>query len=104
MDLNQICLFNKFGHCRFRDACRKRHISDICEINDCEISECSRRHPRECRYWNEYGRCKFSDFCSFKHKPLDTFETNDNLDKELTTLKEKLEISKNFLLRKIVKL
>ena len=26
-----LCSFNKFGYCKYRETCRKRHITEICE-------------------------------------------------------------------------
>ena len=68
MDVTEVCLFNKFGHCKYQTACRKRHINTICEKEKCEVDNCCERHPRECNYYREYKRCKFGSYCSFTHK------------------------------------
>ena len=66
MDVNTLCLHNKFGHCKFRDTCRHRHVYSLCDTDNCDISSCDKRHPRICRYYLNYGRCKF-DPCSYSH-------------------------------------
>ena len=66
MDVNSICLYNKFGHCRYKDTCRHRHVSIICDTVNCNIALCDKRHPKICRYFLNYGRCKFNP-CSYSH-------------------------------------
>ena len=66
MDVNTLCLHNKFGHCKFQDTCRHRHVYSLCDTDNCDISSCDKRHPRICRYYLNYGRCKF-DPCSYSH-------------------------------------
>ena len=81
-----VCLFNKFGHCKYQDRCRKIHIGSICERNQCEIAKCQERHPGECNFYKEFGRCKFGEYCSFQHKPS-VVETCKTLQKELDDVK-----------------
>ena len=38
MATQNICNFNKFGFCKFRDRCRKQHVNDKCENSSCDIS------------------------------------------------------------------
>ena len=69
---DKLCLHNKFGFCKHGDKCRKEHVQEICQDNECNQSECRRRHPKECKYFKLYKRCKFNDFCAFSHViPLD---------------------------------
>ena len=62
-----VCLFFKFGYCRFLEKCRKQHYNEICEITNCDTKHCHKRHPSICRYYENFQRCKFGDFCMFKH-------------------------------------
>ena len=92
MAVKSICLFNKFGHCKFGDICRLEHLRSICGNSACNINTCEKRHPRECKYWNEYKRCRFGDYCSFKHKSKDVCNPKEtNVENELATLKAKIE-------------
>ena len=61
-----LCSFNKFGFCKYRETCRKRHIKETCEKTLCDISTCTSRHPRICKFFRDLGRCKF-DPCAFLH-------------------------------------
>ena len=101
MAAENTCLHNKFGHCRYRDSCRHRHIQEICEKDDCEIHNCERRHPRECRFWKVYNRCKFGDFCSFKHNNVDAQKKPyEILENELKVVKENLDTIERLLCEK----
>ena len=85
-----ICLFNKYGHCKFQGTCRKRHIMNICDKEECEVRKCLKRHPRECSYYREFKRCKFGSYCSFLHKTSKDDEIK-KLKKDLNDVKSRLE-------------
>ena len=85
-----ICLFNKFGHCKFQSKCRKRHIEKKCEKEKCEIQNCLEKHPRECSYYRDFGRCKFGSYCSFDHKASKD-DTIIKLEKDLNDVKNRLD-------------
>ena len=61
------CKYFQFGHCRFGEFCKHRHVKEVCNNENCEIVNCTLRHPKECRYIREYHRCKFGDFCNYSH-------------------------------------
>ena len=108
MAAENLCLYNKFGFCKFRDTCKFRHVQEKCENSDCEVNNCQRRHPKECRYWRDFNRCKFGDYCLYKHetsRPRQPFENEfeivkQELERLLKLLAEKDEkicvIMKNF--------
>ena len=73
-----ICHFNKYGHCKYGETCRKPHENRKCEDNKCETPTCLLRHPTPCRYFSMYWRFKFGDYCSFGH--------SDKSDKTITRL------------------
>ena len=104
MNIIEVCLFNKFGHCKFQANCRKRHVETICEREDCEILNCNQRHPRECSYYRHFNRCKFGSYCSFTHKTskdekieklrneIDCMKSSiEKLDRELELKKQEIE-------------
>ena len=67
MATQHICLFNKFGYCKYKEVCRKEHVDDICSDSPCDFLNCRLRHPKLCNWYSEYGRCKFNP-CKFKHE------------------------------------
>ena len=73
-----ICLYHKYGFCKYKETCRHRHIDVVCDKHDCEHQTCSNRHPRRCRYFQQFGRCKFGTYCAFLHVPLH----DDHIDLE----------------------
>ena len=82
-----LCLFNKFGYCKFGETCRKQHINKICDESSCEIYTCKQRHPKNCKYFKKYGRCKFSP-CAFKHEVF--MNHYERLDKDIKDLNDKI--------------
>ena len=51
MAMENICLYNKFGHCKYQETCRRQHLREICELPLCENKSCMRRHPRTCKFF-----------------------------------------------------
>ena len=92
-----ICVFNKFGYCKYSDKCRKRHINETCANKTCEVDKCLKRHPKSCWYYQEYERCKFGEYCNYKHIKK---ESNSQILKDLENVKEKLIIIKKTLEKK----
>ena len=88
MATQHICLFNKFGYCKYKEVCRKEHVDDICNDSPCDFLTCRLRHPKLCNWYSEYGRCKFNP-CKFKHE-----EKNNSVEiiiKENSEVKCKLK-------------
>ena len=46
----EICQRNKFGFCKYNLQCKLRHQNDICDSENCKVSQCEKRHPKEC-FW-----------------------------------------------------
>ena len=81
-----VCLYRKFGHCKFFGTCKLRHVETICENFNCGIESYDKRHPRDCRFFRDFGRCKFGDYCSFKHR-----SESNSLNEDIENLKAKVE-------------
>ena len=67
MAAQTLRLCNKFGFCKYRERCRKRHENYLCEETSCDIRECRQRHPKLCKYFESHERCKFNH-CKYKHE------------------------------------
>ena len=61
-----ICKYNQSGFCKFKTACTKFHENELCQVKNCSQIQCTKRHPKECRYFAEYKYCKFRA-CAFAH-------------------------------------
>ena len=62
-----VCLYHKFGHCKYGQYCRHEHVDQLCPMEDCEKHDCISRHPRRCTYFAQYGLSKFGAYCSYLH-------------------------------------
>ena len=88
MATQTVCSFYKFGYCKHKEFCRKRHVKETCENLSCDISTCIYRHPKVCKRYRDYQYCKF-DPCLFLHKENNTeiyILTKEN-EAILTTIK-----------------
>ena len=43
-----VCSFNRFGYCKYGNYCFRKHKNATCENAQCNISDCSLRHPKKC--------------------------------------------------------
>ena len=84
-----LCIFNKFGFCKFGERCRRHHRNTICQERSCEITSCRQRHPKICKYFRNFGRCKF-DPCAFKHEVVTKENIHEDVVKEIKVISEKI--------------
>ena len=84
---DEVCKFSKFGFCKFKKGCKRKHFSEICEnLSTCKnITECHKRHPKLCKRFKTGNDCRFNGDCAYYH-------TDTNEDEEKCKLKEKVEI------------
>ena len=88
----QLCKFNQEGFCKFGANCYKRHENEICNRNQCESPQCSKRHPQLCKFYFQFGQCKFGDICAFSHRREDTSNREKrSLEKEVEELKDEIK-------------
>ena len=65
----EVCMYDKFGFCKWENSCKKVHLKETCILEECENkSRCQKRHPRPCKF-TERGYCKYGDACRFDHRP-----------------------------------
>jgi len=93
MAVEHVCQFQKYGYCKFAERCQNRNVLTICDTKNCEIINCSNRHPHVCKFYEAYGRCKFGLYCQYKH--VDVVKGyEDTVEKMKKTLLE--EINQKF--------
>ena len=89
---DKICIYEKFGFCRNGSGCKFIHPTLVCDDQNCNIQECSKRHPQACRFFTSYKYCKYGDSCKFLHMK----KPDDKINKEeYITLKEKYDVLEN---------
>ena len=98
MATQDVCRYNKFGFCKFKEECRIPHVNEVCDNSLCDIKNCVKRHPRKCKFYR-YNRCKFKENCSFSHENQidseDTFSKKfEQLEKDLKEANEEIEKNK----------
>ena len=94
-----LCLFNKFGYCKFSERCIRHHVNEICVSNHCNISECRKRHPKLCKYFENYRRCKFNP-CAYRHEK-DSSKTYDEVEeRNLKEINDKMSVIENEIIKK----
>ena len=95
MAAQNVCTFNKYGFCKYRERCLKVHIDDVCDDSSCDNNlNCNRRHPKECIYDKKYKRCKF-DPCKYLHRENNIDEilkTKETIDLKIKLIDDKLEV------------
>ena len=84
-----VCKFQKFGFCKYKESCEKRHLEETCEkLSYCESQrKCHKRHPYACKRYVLEGFCKFGSHCAYHHQTL----RNLNNESEVNDKVEKLE-------------
>ena len=85
---DEVCKFGKFGFCKYKEGCHRKHYTEVCEsLSECRnIKECPKRHPKICRrYFSSGYECQFKEDCAYTHSKIDN-------DEEKNKLKEKVEI------------
>ena len=64
----EVCMFDKFGFCKWNTSCTKVHLKEHCLLEECESRKCQKRHPRPCKLLVR-GYCKYGENCRFDHRP-----------------------------------
>ena len=41
MATQSVYEFNKFGFCKYKEMCRKKHVGELCENLNCDIKTCN---------------------------------------------------------------
>ena len=87
MENSAICVFFKYGYCKFKTSCKNKHVTQVCDDEACSQTKCQKRHPRPCRFFSNYGTCKLGNVCAYKHGK------NNELEKLEKKMNDVLKIS-----------
>ena len=105
-------MHQKFGHCKFKESCSKRHFQEICQNLSACVSKtsCQKRHPKGCKRFAMEGVCKFGASCDYRHQEhqYSHSEVNvkiDNLEKTVSSMAVKInELEAKLRHNKVVKI
>ena len=83
-----VCMYNKYGFCKFRDTCKRKHYEEHCEDSSgcCGPKMCQKRHPRPCKRYNTEKGCKFGGVCAYQHKIESINGPENDLEKKVKLL------------------
>ena len=81
----EVCLYQKYGFCKYKLDCQKRHFTEECkDLERCKIKQsCDKRYPKLCKKYLLEAFCKFGQECHYQHKEKDKSEEHK--------LKERIE-------------
>ena len=88
-----ICKYNQTGFCKFKGSCPNIHDNEICNVRNCSPNLCTKRHPKECRYFADYKYCKFRA-CTFAHSEIIEKGEVNALREEINYMKHEIGILK----------
>ena len=81
---NEVCLYQKYGFCKFKESCLKRHLKDKCkDLNRCKIKKnCEKRHPKLCRRYVLDQNYSYGEDCEYLHEDKEKFQEENKLKKK----------------------
>ena len=68
MSQKLICKYENFGFCKKREDCENLHPTENCFDDNCNIINCTKRHPQPCRFFGTQEGCRFGSSCKFDHR------------------------------------
>ena len=82
---SEICQYGKYGYCKFKSECKRKHLSEECkDLQNCKnMKSCEKRHPKRCKK-HDSEKCRFGEISTYKR-----LEPEQN--KEFDIMKEKLQ-------------
>ena len=94
----EICLYSKYGFCKYKESCRKQNIKEVCDIiKTCRnLKCCSKRHPRVCKKFTVDNYCQFGNDCSYFHpNNTETKVSNYVLESKVEIMERNIEVMAN---------
>ena len=84
-----VCVYHKYGFCKFKDLCRRKHYEEKCEDSvECKgAKHCQKRHPKVCKKYNSEKGCQFGCECAYSHNiSVKSKEPTNDLEKKVEIL------------------
>ena len=81
----EVCMYQKYGFCKYRENCSKIHLKIECKDASCKSKRsCDKRHPKVCKRFILEEGCTFGQDCDYLHE--EKVKSNEELK-----LKRRLE-------------
>ena len=95
-NMEDVCNFNKYGYCKFKDKSLKPHENNAWQLLHCGKMQCRLFHPKICKYYAINDYYKFWEECRYLHKDKEATRMAD-LEMRITQLNSDLNSMKNSL-------
>ena len=84
----EVCLYQKYGFCKFKDSCMKKHLKEECkDLNSCKTKKiCDKRHPKLCRRYVSDQNCTYGEDCEYLHEGGEKIPEGNKLEKRVEEL------------------
>ena len=88
----EVCQFQKFGFCKFKGGCKRKHLTQICEslLRCKDINKCEKRHPKNCKKFASGNGCKHHEKCAYNHHVTKYDEEQNELKDKVGILEKKI--------------
>ena len=89
----EVCHFQKFGYCKFRESCKIRHFSQVCEsLSRCnDVKHCPKIHPRSCKRFASKNGCRHNEECAYNHNDHKQLEEDNNTKEKVSRLEKMVD-------------
>ena len=97
MGEGEVCIFQKFGFCKFQEKCIRVHFTQVCgSPSKCkDVTLCQKRHPKNCKSFSAGSGCKHGEKCAYRHNiPIHVEEHNEMKEKIVVLEKMVSELNK----------
>ena len=87
---DEVCKFQKYGFCQFKEGCRKKHLTEICDsLSKCkEKKHCQKRHPKNCKRFASGTGCRHEEKCAYNHHESKHVEEQKDMKEKIAFLEK----------------
>ena len=98
----EVCMYQKYGFCKYKENCTKKHLNEECKDPKCKSKgSCDKRHPKLCKRYIQEKNCPYGETCGYLHrekekspeekKLMERIEQLEAVVKEKSTAEMKME-------------
>ena len=87
---DEVCIYQKYGFCKYKSNCLKRHLDKECkDLNNCKSKKsCNKRHPKLCKRYLQQNNCSLGDTCEYLHKEKEINQEEEKLKCRIEELEQ----------------
>ena len=85
----EVCLYQKYGFCRYKEKCFKRHLKEECKDLNCPTKKmCNKRHPKLCKRYALEKSCIFGEKCDYLHRESEMSQDQKKMKDRIEELEQ----------------